>query len=95
MLSIIRRPAPGIANTVSVITAPPIRVPMLSPNRVTVEISALRSTWRAITIRGRRPLARAKSTYSAPSTSMIEARRLRISTADRLSARVSAGRNRW
>ena len=44
--------------------------------------------------RGRRPLARAKSTYSASSTSITAARRLRISTAARLRARVSAGRNR-
>ena len=51
---------------------------MLSPNRVTVEISALRRTWRNSTMRGASPLARAKSTYSASSTSITAARRLRI-----------------
>ena len=56
MLSIISRPAPGMANTVSVMTAPPSSVPMMRPNRVTVEISALRSTWRTSTIRGAQAL---------------------------------------
>ena len=94
MESIINRPTPGMANTASVMTAPPSSVPTMGPSSATVEISALRSTWRASTTRGRRPFARAKSTYSAPSTSMMAARRLRIRTAARLTPSVSAGRNR-
>ena len=95
MLSTIRRPTPGTANTVSVITAPPSSSPMCSPTIVTVAMIAFRRMWRPITSEGRRPLARAKSTKSAVMIVRIDARRLRISTAESDSASVSAGRMRW
>ena len=94
MLSIISRPTPGMANTVSVMTAPPTSEPVCSPSKVTVEIQALRSTWRPSTSRRGKPFATAKPTYSARITSISWSRRLRSRIADRLSANVSAGKNR-
>ena len=94
MLSTISRPTPGTANTLSVITAPPSSAPTCKPTSVTVDGSALRSTCRNNTTRRDRPFERAKSTNSACSTSRTAARRLRMMTAEKLSASVRAGSSR-
>ena len=52
-------PTPGQAKTFSVITAPESSAPNCSPTIVTTGSSALRSAWRAITVRSPTPLARA------------------------------------
>ncbi len=44
------------------IAPPPSTAPKSSPNRVTIGISELRSTWRVITWRSLSPLARAVRT---------------------------------
>ena len=51
-------PMPGHANTDSVITTPPSKVPICSPSTVSSGTAALRSACRRITARSARPLAR-------------------------------------
>ena len=59
MASKVRRPMPGMLNTVSVRIAPPTRMPMSRPSTVTTGVIAERAPWRKITRRSERPLARA------------------------------------
>ena len=51
-------PIPGHANTDSVMTAPPSRVPTCSPSTVSTGTAAFRSACRSTTARSARPLAR-------------------------------------
>ena len=57
MASTVRRPSPGIANTVSVTTTPPISSAMPMPMMVTMGTAAFFSAWRTSTVPGARPLA--------------------------------------
>ena len=50
---------PGMPNTVSVRIAPPIRIPMSRPSTVITGVIAARSPCLMITVRSRRPFARA------------------------------------
>ena len=91
-------PRPGIANTFSMITVPPIRNPMLMPSTVTAGMTALRSTCRRKSRFPAIPLDLAVVTNSAPSTLSMLARRLRMTTGASASATVRLGRNidrRW
>ena len=62
MASLASLPMPGTENTVSIITEPPSMAAMRMLSRVTVEIMALRITWRVRTSPLEIPLLRAKST---------------------------------
>ena len=54
-----RAPIPLIANTRSVITAPPSKAPISVAMSVAIGMSMLRKAWRTTTVRSDRPLARA------------------------------------
>ena len=62
MASLASLPMPGTENTVSMMTEPPSMAAMRMLRRVTVEIMALRITWRVRTSLLVMPLLRAKST---------------------------------
>ena len=62
MASLASLPMPGTENTVSMMTEPPSMAAMRILRRVTVEIMALRITWRVRTSPLVMPLLRAKST---------------------------------
>ena len=51
----IRLPMPGYLNRVSTTTRPPTSQPICAPMTVTVGSSALRSTWRQMTVRAAGP----------------------------------------
>ena len=53
---------PGMLNTVSVTTAPPMSAANVSPTTVRIGTSAFRSAWRKMTARSASPLARAVRT---------------------------------
>src|SRR5580658_3505967 len=65
---------PGQANTVSVKTAPAIRVRRLRPITVTTGRMAFLSAWTMTTVRSGTPLERAKVMYSMRSTLIMLAR---------------------
>ena len=85
-------PRPGRENTVSVTTAPPRSMPYWMPMVVRVGAKAFLSACLVITFHSLRPLARAWVTYSRRSTSSMEERTMRATTAAMNRPRVMAGK---
>ena len=78
----VRRPRPGHAKIVSVITAPPMICPSSRPASVTIGIAELRSVCLPITRPSPSPLARAVRMYSSPRTSSTAERVRRVMRAE-------------
>jgi hypothetical protein len=89
------RPMPGHANTVSVTTAPPSRLPNWSPVMVTMGMAAFLSVCLATTSVSDTPLARAVRMKSARSASSTAERVSRATEAMAKAPSVTAGRTRW
>src|SRR5579864_5104919 len=89
------RPSPGHANTVSTIMFPPRSSPICSPATVSAGIRAFRSACLITTAVSGRPLARAVVTYRRCSTSIMDDRTVRASTAANTTPSVSDGSTRW
>jgi len=90
---IISWPIPGIAKICSMMTVVPTRKPMLMASTVTAGMTAFRSACRWYSRCGGTPLDRAVTTYSAPRTFSMLARRLRMTTGVSANATVRLGRN--
>jgi hypothetical protein len=59
MAEMIRRPRPGMLKTISVTTAPPMRIAVVMPITVTTGTIAFRNAWPTTTTRCESPFARA------------------------------------
>ena len=83
---------PGHENSASTVIAPPSTKPRLSAICVTIGRRALGTMCRRRTASGRRPIARAVSTWSASITSATAAREMKTYCPISPSASVSVGR---
>ena len=91
----VRRPSPGQAKIVSVMTAPPRSWPASSPASVTIGIAELRSVCLPITRPSPSPLARAVLMNSSLSTSSMAERVSRATRAAKKAASTTDGMIRW